>query len=218
MGLLKTYLDDNCGKKNLRLCPYKDQIPARSWEFMWTEQSPLARTGGWYSNKVDNNIIVHDIFTTPAYSVKFLQKAILGTLRQFTQITAPDFYMVLGENSSPSNSIKKFYSDEHNEYKSSWQNTAGISATTFNIYYNLFFVLSCVWILFHFNLLKPHHIQTYMFIVVFLFINAFVTSAFSTILNRYQNRVFWVLPATNAIFILDYYWKKYGSTIYGNSV
>jgi len=49
----------------------------------------------------------------------------------------------------------------------------------------------------------------YTLLLLFLVVNAFVMSAFSAILNRYQNRIFWLLPATNIIIIIKYYLSKY---------
>jgi len=59
----------------------------------------------------------------------------------------------------------------------------------------------------------PRHIrQLYGYVLLFLLANAFITSTLSTILLRYQNRIFWVLPATNALLIARYYWNRFQTT------
>ena len=49
----------------------------------------------------------------------------------------------------------------------------------------------------------------YALLLVFLVVNALAMSAFSAVLNRYQNRIFWLLPATNIIIMIKYYQHKY---------
>ena len=208
-GILKTYLDDNCGKKNLKLCNYKDQIPAYSWEFLWDAQSPLYKTGGWDSNKAEFGVIIHDVFTTPKYMKMFAASAATGTLRELSQVQAPDNTSFQGRWSSPGYRIGIYFADELNEYVLAKQNKAGLSATNCNYIYYLFFLLSTIWILFHARFFERELLFIYGCIILFFVLNAFVTSAFSTVIYRFQNRVFWLLPATNAILIIKYYWHRF---------
>jgi hypothetical protein len=43
---------------------------------------------------------------------------------------------------------------------------------------------------------------------LFFVVNAFVTSLGSTVIYRFQYRIFWILPATNAILMIKYYLSK----------
>jgi hypothetical protein len=45
-------------------------------------------------------------------------------------------------------------------------------------------------------------------LLLFLVANALVIASFSTVAARFQYRVFWIVPATNAIVILFYYKMK----------
>ena len=208
-GILKTYLEDNCGRKNLKLCNYIDQIPAYSWEFLWNEQSPLYKTGGWDSNKTEYDIIIHDVFTTPKYMRMFVQNAATGTLRQLSQIQAPAHTSIQGAWSSPWQRIGTYFGDELNEYCTAKQYTTGISGTDCNYIYYLFFILSSLWILYNSHILTRELYFFYGCILLFLFVNAFVTSTLSTVIYRFQNRVFWALPATNAIIMIRYYRSRF---------
>ena len=208
MGVLNVYLDNNCGKKNLKLCNYKDQIPAYSWDFIWDDQSPLYKTGGWDSNKVEYNVIIHDVFTTPRYIKMFAKSSATATLRQLSQTGAQDHTSFQGKWSSPWQRIGTYFPDELNEYCASKQYNGGISGTNCNYIYYLFFILSTLWILFNRGIFTKELFFIYCGILLFFLINAFVMATFSTVLSRYQNRVFWVLPATNAILMVVYYWDK----------
>lgn len=210
-GILATYLHDNCGKKNLKICAYQDKIPAYSWDFLWGSESPLYKTGGWDSNRVEYNAIIHDVFTTPKYITLFIQTAIVSTCKELIQIQAPEHTISFGKDSSPYSNLHAYYSDEINEFITSRQNTEGFGAAgLMNTIYYLFFVLSTLWLLF-FNksVMEQKLCWIYIAILIFFIINAFVTSVFSTVIYRFQNRVFWILPATNAIIIARYYFNKY---------
>ena len=209
MGLLNTYLDENCGKKNLKLCNYKDHMPDYSWDFIWDSESPLYKTGGWDSNKVEYNTIIHDVFTTPRYMKLFARNSATATLRQLAQVQAPDRTSMMGKWSSPWQRIGTYFGDELNEYSTSKQYGEGLSGTGSNYIYYLFFILSSCWILFHRRVLSKEISFIYAALLFFLLVNAFVTATFSTVLSRYQNRVFWLLPATNAILIVRYYWHRF---------
>lgn len=45
------------------------------------------------------------------------------------------------------------------------------------------------------------------FIIIYC-IECFCTATFANVLDRLQNRIFWVLPATNIIVLLEYYVGK----------
>ncbi len=209
MGLLNTYLDENCGKKNLKLCNYKDHMPDYSWDFIWDSESPLYKTGGWDSNKVAYNTIIHDVFTTPRYMKLFARNSATATIRQLVQVQAPDRTSPMGKWSSPWQRIGTYFGDELNEFCTCKQYGDGLSGTSSNYIYYLFFILSSCWILFHYRVLSREILFIYSTILFFLLLNAFVTATFSTVLSRYQNRVFWLLPATNGILIIKYYWHRF---------
>ena len=211
-GILNEYLNESCGKKNLDLCNYQGHIPGDPNEFLWSGESPLYKTGGWDSVHPDYKIIIRDVFTTPKYVGMFVQKSVVSTLEELTQIQAPDKLSVLGKDSEPWKKVRQYFSDELREYSTSLQNTDSLSASSCNFVYYLFFVLSSLWVLlFYRKVMDSGLIFIYSFILLSLLINAFVTSTFSNVLARYQNRMFWILPATNAIVIIKYYRDKYQS-------
>ena len=212
MGLLKLYLDDNCGKKNYRLCNYKEEIPLYSWEFIWVNDGPFQKSGGWDSTKTEYNTIIHDILTTPKYLSIFIQKSAIGTLRTLSQIEEPSRVLPQIKGSSPWGAIDHYFNDETNEYLGSLQSRDYLSAAVYNYLYLLVFILSSGWVLLHSRMINKNIVQIYRLVFLFLVVNAFVMSAFSGVLNRYQNRIFWIVPATNIIIIVKYYWDKFSIT------
>jgi hypothetical protein len=209
-GILGVYLDDNCGKKDLRLCTCKDQLPAYPWDFIWPAPSnPVLKVLTWDSCNKEFSFIIHDVFTTPKYLRLVLQKSCISTIHQLYAVQIENKYSAPLE-SDHGQKIKKYYEDEFNEFSVSKQNSNTLDIDSFKLIYNLFFVLSSLWIL----LLYKHPanrqlFRIYCWILIFFVVNAFVTTFFSTVFYRYQYRIFWLLPATNAILILKYLQEKY---------
>ena len=113
------------------------------------------------------------------------------------------------DGTQPYLKIRQFFSDELARYAHARQNNNAISTDTVNIIYLLFFIASSLWVLLlHAHAGSSRLAYMYMSIILFLLVNAFVTGTFSAIIYRYQYRVFWVLPATNIIVLLKYYWFR----------
>ncbi len=208
-GILKTYLDDNCGKRPLQMCNYKNQLPGNINEFLTSGEGPVFKMGGWDSNRVEYQTIVHNVFTSPRYLSMFAQKSITGTLKQLTQIHAPDKVNVQGKDSETWGKVKKYFADELPAYATSLQSNNVLSGGSCNFIYYLFLVLSSLWVLmFYQRVMNKELAFMYCCIVLFLVVNAFVTASLSAITYRFQYRVAWLLPATNALVILKYHYYK----------
>lgn len=211
-GILKIYLNDSCKYKDLKLCPYKDQLPAYPWEFMWPPSfSPLVKFGNWDSSAAEFDGIIHDVFTNPKYLKMYAQKSFISTFRQLceVQISMPT------AETDPYKSVrfKTFFEDEFNDFSISKQTTNSIGTHDFNVIYNLFFILSSIFLLFFYHRFQDTALlRIYSCILIFFLVNAFVTSTFSTVHYRFQSRIFWILPATNAVLIIRYLKYKYSVT------
>lgn len=207
-GILSKYLDENCPSKELKLCNHKDEIPDYSWEFMWSDDSPLYKAGGWDSSKNEFDIIIHDVLTTPRYLKLYAKSAAVGTIRQLVQVQAPDHTTSQGRWSSPYQRIATFFDDELNEYALAKHCSGEISAASVNNIYLLFFLLTSFPIVLQWRHLLPQTRFLYFCIILFFVANAFVTSLGSTVIYRFQYRIFWVLPATNFIILLRYFFNR----------
>jgi hypothetical protein len=203
-GILKTYLNDNCDKKSYALCNYKDELPPNAWDFLWDETGPLYKTGGWDSSRAEYNAIIKDVFTTPRYAAMFAGAAITGTAQQLTRnnITVDP----LPANAIAGQMIARHYPKELNAYSRSMQTTGAIKTANFNYGYLLVFVLSSVLILHHRKRIYTPNIKfLYLFTLLFILCNVFVTATFANVLDRLQLRVSWVLPAINCALLIHYY-------------
>ena len=209
MGILKEYLNENCEKKQFKLCAYKDKLPVYTWDYMWGDYSPPSKMGGWDSAKAEDDYIIQDILTSPSHLIKFLQKSFTGAVKQLTKVgVADNNYQSSVLNSAPYWHISAYISNETGEYVSSIQNTKGIDGSLSNLVYYFFFFVTSIWILFSSTTLTDQHKLIYVLVFAFFIINAGITSTLSTVHCRFMNRVFWILPSVNTIIILGYYWRK----------
>jgi hypothetical protein len=208
-GILNAYLDDNCATRPRKLCNYKDDLPAVAYGFVWDNNSPLYKTGGWDNSKQEYDSIIHDVFTTPKYIKMFAIKSLISTCRQLTQINIPARPLAHREGSSPYAAIHAHFYDEQREYLSSAQNQNSIDVGVLNIIYNLFFICSTVFVLWYLPGLPDGRRITaiYALLAALIVINAFTTATFANVLDRLQNRVWWLLPAMNAILLARYLYE-----------
>jgi hypothetical protein len=210
-GILNTYLDENCAQKNLRLCEYKNQVPAGLSEFLWMDYSPLNKMGGWDSCKTEYASVVHDVFTTPRYLLMFARKSAISTLKQLVQVQVRDKIQSEGKEKQPWKKVRQYFADELREFDQAKQNNDELSSTACNPVYLLFFVLTTIWVLVWGRQAVNKEVAfIYGCILAFMFINALVTATFSTVSYRYQYRIFWLLPATNLIVMVKYYFREQG--------
>ena len=212
-GILDVYLEDNCDKKNLRLCSCKGQLPEYPWNFMWpSAPSPLLKIGIEDSCKNEFKEIIYDIFTNPKYLKLYIQKSGISTMRQLVNIQVMNT-LPYDKESSASKQNKTWFMDENKDFCTSKQNCNTIELSSFNLVYTLFFIITTIWIfLIYRQTTDGHTLHIYYAILLFFLINAFVSSSFSAIHYRFQARIFWLLPATNAILILKYLQARFSAT------
>lgn len=200
MGVLDSYLADNCAQKNFKICQYKDSIPNN---FLWSEKSPLNKEGGWIYHKVEYTFIVKDILTTPKYLIQIVYKSILLTLKQF-------FMFDTGEAKEPTqrvdDAIINFYPDSYEHFNGSRQTLGKLDFQMVNFFQTLIFGICLLIYTLVFLLRKMNtRYRLYMaFILLSLFINAFICGTLSGVFPRYQDRLVWLLPLPLFAYIMEY--------------
>lgn len=219
-GVLKRYLDENCGRKNFRLCHYKDSLPANSREFHWNPDSPLAKEGGWGAPEPEYREIVWNTLTTPKYLALHLWESAISTPAQLLQNSVGSG-LELGWYSSPESppyqAVAKYFPYELNEYRYSRQcgNLWG-QGLDLKFYSNLNYWAMLLSALLAPALLVankrrkwlPDSLESGFYLLCCgMVANAFVTSSLASICDRFQSRVAWFLPMA-ALMLLWAWWKQ----------
>lgn len=195
-GVLEPYLKEHCAEKNWKLCRYQDSLV---WDFIWNPASPVYKTGGWEANRKEYSSIIQDILLTPKYSTLLFQKSLEGTLKQYFtyEVTA---YGAHVSNIAPLDQIKWHYPHALREYFASKQNNNQYKTDVVNAI-QLFLMPFCMLALYLFCSARclrqrlPAALRiSLLFFLLYTVINAFVTSTFSTVDPRFQNRLAWLFP------------------------
>lgn len=195
-GILQEYLDEKCQEKAYRICDYKNDL---SWNFMWAEDSPVQKTGGWEANREEYRAILADIMTTPKYAVMVVQKSVEYCLVQAFCFNAsvPD---PLLSNTAPFGQIKWRYANSLREYISSLQSAGKLKADIINVFQYLVVGMSVMFMFLVFTIKAWHTTLpsslklSAIVLVVHAMANAFICSNLSTIDSRFQSRIIWLLP------------------------
>jgi hypothetical protein len=82
-GIVAHYLRDHCPQQKLKLCPYRDQLPATADEFLWGKS--MFNTLGRFQGLNDEMgfIVLHSLAEYPAWQAK---TALAATAQQLVHV------------------------------------------------------------------------------------------------------------------------------------
>lgn len=205
-GVLSDYLNQRCPQANYKICDYKDKL---DWNFIWSEDSPVKKTGGWAANKEEYNAIIADILTEPEYLARLSAKAVEYTFRQFftfnAEVSPPQL-----EGSQVFVQVGWRFNQTKEAYTASVQNTKGWNLTWLNrLQKGVVFLSLGIILVFLLNkkLSKFSDIKLkrcICFCLLFMLVSCFVCSNLSTIDARFQSRLIWLLPFFATLITLKY--------------
>lgn len=213
-GILDSYLHKYCDTENYQLCNWQGKFPDRQWDFMWSDSGPFIQTGGWTDSEAEYSKIIKGSLTDPRFLGMHIVKNSLATLRQLPLIYVGDGLMPFNEPSNPFWKVQQYFGDELKEYRSSLQQTGMLRFEHFNILIVVFSLLVITAALVVGSVVRNPLASTIKFdrifklIILFLICNAAITATFSTVVGRFQSRVFWVLVVFSLLFLLNSWLKK----------
>ncbi len=198
-GIAKKYLEENCTTNHYQLCNYKDQLYGHAWDFVWSPESPLYKTGGWDSSKTEYEKIIYATLTTPKYLVLNVKESIRATRQQLVLCGIGDGLWSYLEDSSPYNNIFGHLHREFPRYVKSKQNIVGYPFDLLNRYYlysclTIVLLFLCSWIIS--RTIEGDLLLLLLASVIFVLINAFVTASLANVLTRLNARDIFLIPAT----------------------
>ncbi|GIV27388.1 MAG: hypothetical protein KatS3mg027_1202 [Bacteroidia bacterium] len=213
-GVLKPYLDEYCGKKLYKLCEYKDSLPDRAYKFLWDEDSPFYKLGGWKNTRSEFNLIIYDILTTSKYILLTCKASLTATLLQLQRFKVGDGNGKFDDGTLLFERIRKYFNDEHLIFKRSLQNQEKLFAfiKVRNIMFYTITLISAIGILISFFL--KHYAYTFKFHVFTIFsgvlINAWCCGTFANAIDRLGCKMMWLIVLMSGLILL----KKIYSIIY----
>ena len=125
LGMLGPYLDAHCGTEPYGLCMYRDSLPTTSEAFLWGDDSPLWRQGGWDATREEYDRIFKGSLTDPRFLLWHAWGSIASTAKQLTlwevcRSMRSDWYRT--PSSPPYAMIAKFVPHDHPRYMAALQN------------------------------------------------------------------------------------------------
>ncbi len=199
-GILKKYLNDNCGKINNELCNYKDSIPDNVNDFLWSDKALLTKMGydfsKWESADSILSPIIHNILSSPKYLKFLFWEGIKGTLQQLFKNDIGQGLVAFREKSAPYKEIKyKFSEDETNEFLNSLQNRGLLKFNNINLlnYVVLSFSIMIIFFGWYYEYLNRYAIILTITSMLGIVYNAAIISTLSNIGDRKQARLSWLV-------------------------
>jgi len=205
-GILDEYLKYNCDDHRYALCDYKGQFPRRLTEFVWEEDSPFYKTGGWNNSKDEYNEIIYNVFTSPYYLGIFTYKGIISGLRQLVCFKTGMIKVLPGTNAD--NAISNSFPHEYKELLRSKQRYSESTLPNLNMAYYIFVSVSLLLILAF--LLSKKNIKgdlrnMIIILIMGVFLNGMLTGAIAGTVHRFQARVAWLIVFIGLIIALMYF-------------
>lgn len=209
-GFMPEFLEEKCATKNYQMCAYKDSLPTSYDGFLWDPNSPLHKAGGWDIQKhKEYGHIIADVFTTPKYLGKFLNKCGIQSLKQLKTFEIGDGFTTsyAAESGQYQLALSHFNKRELREdYLNSRQTLGTLSFDIPNKFNYIIVFASLLIITLTFILCKLDRKITLLTLIVIggVILNAIGTSSFSSVYHRFQSRVIWLIPFLACIFFCFY--------------
>ena len=204
-GMASSFLRQDCKLESLIACKYLDNLPTNEDEFLWWYTNPVFKAmGGWVNSKQEaNRIIVGAIRYNPG---RFLRESIKQTFRQFVSMKPGDgnaryFPFEIEE-------LKKVYPQDipKLEFTRQWNGGLMKLANRLSALDAAVFWCSmggCLLFLAKDWRYAGGASKLFIFLLISLLANAFVTASLSQVSDRYQSRVSWLMALCFMAYVIS---------------
>lgn len=213
-GVAAEFLNENCDTGKYSLCAYRDSLPLFGYLFAWDPSSPLYSGGcwdtGWGNCWIEKDEeygrLLRDIVSSPKYVKKLIKISAGDTYRQLIDFRI-GVLVPMTEESAPFGTIKSFYPQHLESYKKAEQYQRILYFILISNIQLVLVVLTLIFVPLFFMLLVNRKyakqvFQLTLIIGIGLLLNAAVCSTFSTVVDRYQSRVIWMVPFLFMVMVI----------------
>lgn len=207
-GVVDVYLKDQCGKKDYRICKYKDEMPDYSQTFIWDFNSPFYKLGAWTYYQEEPSIIVSDILKSPKYYGMIAKDFSLSTLKQLLQFRVGGDLLNFRKEFVDvyENTYRVYHKDEikHEFFRAKQQQ----DELDFDLLNQVMLVIIILSVMLIAVVISRYTLDYKMYMLLVtgfagVFFNAAVCANLSNVLNRYQARVVWIIPLLAILLFLE---------------
>lgn len=208
-GLAQRYLADHCPDPTIKLCAFKNNLPATADDFIWHKDSPFVAIGGWDSATPELSRLVGGIVS--AYPGAFLSTALVATKDQLLMIQTGDgldewqevtrwiFRVFMPESQS-----RAFEEARQQREKTTQELFDALNLMHVPVAHlsGLGLILVAIW---GFRTGRRDLAALALFVLIALIGNAFINGALSNPHDRYQSRIVWL--ATLVVGLAGLAWR-----------
>lgn len=197
-GVLEPYLSETCESEELTICQFKDELPEKAWEFLWLPDSPFAKMGGFKGTREEFGKIVKGTLTNPTYLALHIQASFKATFKQCHTFGVADGTGAFLEGTELNERIHRYLPLAVSNFEYSRQYKDQLKGMVLlNRFYILttiiFALLALAWFL-RWNRLDHQTKGLMLFLIMALFLNAWVSGTFGNAIPRLGGKMIWMLP------------------------
>jgi len=209
-GFMPEFLNEKCPEKSYDMCRYKSNLSNSYEDFLWSPESEFNKTGGWNLKAHDEyKMIIHDVLTTPKYLIKFLYNCGIHSVNQLITFKIGEgLNSSNDEKSSQYQTVIRYF--DKKEFRENFINSRQMKGkltfdrVNLNNYILLFLSLAIIlWIFIEYKF--DRNMILFSFIIISsVIVNAVATSSLSSVFNRFQSRIIWMIPLLACIYFSVY--------------
>lgn len=193
-GILKRTLDKHCGKKSWDMCRFREEVPSRASDFLWSENGLMAKTNGPVKGAKEYREIILASITDPELFGLHIQWLVKATITQLFQLRTGAGMSPYGRDAPAFWPVEWKYKNEVNSFLNSKQAKAELDLKDLTNRQTWILLLSIGFLSYLFFRNRDIPFGIILFLLFFLAENACITSVLSTVDDRLQARVIWLLP------------------------
>jgi hypothetical protein len=195
-GIVARYLSERCPDESLRLCAYRDQMPANADGWLWGYDSPFHKLGWWQGCEPEAKRIIGE--TLVRYPVAHLATAAKSALAQFVALRSGEG-MGAGDNWHAEGIFERYAQSVLPRFRASRQQRDTLAFPWMNwlhvpIAFLAIAALPVIVVLGARGRVTPPASALALTVLVTLVANAAISGVFSNPNDRYQSRIAWLAP------------------------
>lgn len=202
-GIIDQYLEDRCPDPDIKLCPYRKDVPETADEWLWGSGNLLGELGGWRSYADEARFIIFD--SLQRYPLLHLEMAATTTLKQLalmkTEVSLVKDWMApaigtlreLVPDMMPRIMAARQQAEPFPELLARF-NTIHVATAMASLA-----LLIGMLVFARQGLVPPETLMMAGLVLTALLINAAICGIFSNPVDRYQSRILWLAPFAVAI-------------------
>jgi hypothetical protein len=203
-GIIGRYLDEHCPEASPRLCPYRHQLSPVADDWLWANDSPLHKLGGWRAFAPEERRII--LATLILYPRAHLASALAGTLDQLrttrTIVSESPF-----DNADAIATIERLAPASVPAFRAARQQREALAADWINVVHLPVAALAAAGLIIVVvrSRLRKDDLSVAALaalVLLALLFNAAICGAFSNASDRYESRLIWLAPFCLALAVL----------------